>query len=221
MLEQVWVGYISQLRLSKHWSVTTDAHIRTKEKFFTKFSTGVLRTGLIYHLNETLNLSAGYAYFHYYPADDHQHVSQPEHRPYQQVLWNTNYSRLRLQQRLRLEERFRKKIKNDFELAEGYNFNFRARYQLLLSYPLSKTSFNKFSLYGGDEVLLNFGKRIVYNTLDHNRIHLGITYHPDKDDQLQVGYLYIFQQQSGGFKYRNIHVARIYYTHAIDLRKKT
>ena len=218
--QQIWVGYINQLRLSKSLSITADAHLRTKEHFFTNFSTAVLRAGLIFHVTENLNASAGYAYFHYYPTDDHQHVAQPEHRPYQQVQWNSNCSKLKLQQRIRLEERFRKKIKNEFELGDGYNFNFRLRYQGILSYPLSRSSINRFSVYGGDEVLLNFGKRIIYNSFDHNRIHLGITYHPDKDDQLQIGYLYIFQEQSAANQYRRVHVVRIYYTHALDLRKK-
>lgn len=219
---QIWVGYINQIRLNKKWSVTADAHLRTRDHLVSGLSTSVLRAGIIYHLNETVNLSAGYAFFNYYPADDHKHVAQPERRPYQQVQWQTATSRLRFQQRIRLEERFRRKIINDYELEDSYNFNFRARCQLLLFYPLkAKSSVNHFSLYGGDEVLLNFGKRIIYNTLDHNRIHLGVIYHPDKDDQLQVGYLNIFQQQSSGNRYKTIHVIRIYYTHALDLRKKS
>ncbi len=217
---QIWMGYINQTRLNKRWSVTADVHLRTKDHLIKDFSTSVLRGGIIYHLSEAASLSAGYAYFRYYPADDHQHVAQPEQRPYQQILWQTPAAKFRLQQRLRLEERFRKRILNDYELANDYNFNFRARYQLLVFYPLKgKSSTNRFSLYGGDEILLNFGKRIVYNTLDHNRIHLGITYHPDKDDQLQLGYLNIFQQQSSGVRYKTVHVIRLYYTHAIDLRR--
>lgn len=218
---QVWLGYINQTRLNQKWSATADVHLRTKEHLVEDFSTSVLRGGLIYHLNEIVNFSAGYAYFRYYPADDHKFVSQPEHRPYQQVLWQTNAAKFRLQQRIRLEERFRKQIKNDYELGDDYNFNFRARYQLLLFYPLKRNANStRFSLYGGEEILLNFGKRIVYNTLDHNRIHLGLIYHPDKDDQLQIGYLNIFQQQSSGNRYRAAHVVRLYYTHALNLRKK-
>lgn len=219
---QVWMGYINQMRVADKWSVTADAHIRTKDHFFNNFSTGVLRTGAIYHVNENVTASAGYAYFHYYPADDHSGVAQPEHRPYQQVQWITRYSKLRLQQRLRLEERFRRKIKDADELGEGYSFNYRARCQLMLQVPFSKKGLvaKTLSSYVGDEILLNFGKQIVNNTLDHNRIHAGLNYQVDADDQLQVGYMNIFQQQSSGSRYRMIHVIRIYYHHAIDFRKK-
>lgn len=220
--EQTWVGYISQFRLAGKWSITADAHLRTKDKFLKDFSASVARAGFIYHLNDQVNLAAGYAYFHYYPADDHAAVAQPEHRPWQQIQWTIKYPRIRLQQRVRLEQRFRHKIKDEDELAPGYHFNYRARYQIMLAAPLSNHGFaaRTFSIYGGEEVLLNFGKQIVFNTLDHNRVHLGLTYHVDEDDNLQIGYLNIFQQQSSGNRYRMVHVARIYYHHMIDLRKK-
>ncbi len=221
-LEQTWFGYISQFRIADKWSVTADTHLRTKNNFLHDLSASVLRGGIIYHLNNATNLTAGYAYFHYYPADAHAAIAQPEHRPWQQIQWYTQYTRLRLQQRVRLEERFRRKIKDEDELAEGYSFNYRARYQIMLSAPLSKRAFDArtFSIYGGEELLLNFGKQIVYNMLDHNRLHAGITYHVNKRDNLQLGYLNIFQQQSSGVKYRMVHVARIYYYHQIDLRKR-
>jgi len=221
-LEQTWLGYIGQFRLADKWSITADAHMRSRENFVNSLSAGVLRAGLIYHLSEVAHLAGGYAYFHYYPADDHSGVAQPEHRPWQQVQWVTNYTSFRLQQRIRLEERFRHKLKDENELAPGYKFNFRARYQLMGFLPLSKTHFgtHTFSLYGGEEVLLNFGKEIIYNSFDHNRLHVGIVYHINKDDNLHLGYLNIFQQQSIGNRYRMVHVLRIYYNHGIDLRRK-
>lgn len=220
--EQTWLGFIHQLRVSDKWTITADVHLRSKDDFFDSLSAGVARAGAIYHLSDAAQFAAGYAYFHYYPADEHSEIAQPEHRPWQQVLWVNNYPRMRLQQRVRLEERFRRKIKDRDELAGGYNFNYRARYQLLLSLPFSKNAFKAktISVYLGNEILLNFGRQITYNTLDHNRVHAGLTYHVDADDQLQIGYLNIFQQQSSGGRYRMLHVARIFYHHAIDLRKK-
>jgi hypothetical protein len=221
--EQTWFGYISQFRIADKWSVTADTHLRTKNNFHQDLSTGVLRAGIIYHLNDAVHLAAGHAFFNAFPADGHAKTSRPEHRPWQQVQWLTRYSKLRLQQRLRLEERFRRKVKDEDELDNGYNFNYRARYQIMLSYPLSKQPFyaRTLSLYGGQELLLNFGKQIVYNALDHNRLHLGLTYHFNKDDNLQLGYLNIFQQQSSGVRYRMVHVARIYFHHQFDLRKRS
>ena len=220
--EQAWLGYIQQLRLSNHWGLTFDTHIRSKNNLVDSLSTAVFRGGAIYYLSDQVTLGAGYAYFHFFPADDHSRIYRPEHRPWQQIQWVTNYNRLRLQQRVRLEERFRRRIKNRDEWDEGYVFNYRVRYQWMLSLPLKSISSSgaPFSFYAGQELLLNFGKSITHNAFDHNRFHAGISWHVDEDDQLQLGYLNIFQQQSAGFRYRMIHVARIYYHHNIDLRKK-
>jgi hypothetical protein len=124
---------------------------------------------------------------------------------------------------VRLEERFRHKIKDENELAPGYKFNYRARYQLMAFFPLSKKGFapRTLAIYGGEEVLLNFGKEIIFNTLDHNRLHAGIVYHINKDDHLHIGYLNIFQQQSSGNRYRMVHVLRIFFNQQFDFRKKS
>ena len=56
--------------------------------------------------------------------DGHTKVTQPEHRPWQQIQWHTKYGQNRTMQWFRLEERFRRKIQNDSTLADGYDFNF-------------------------------------------------------------------------------------------------
>ena len=123
----------------------------------------------------------------------------------------------------RLEERFRRKILNDDELAEGYGFNFRFRYNFFAQFPLSKRKFqpNTLSFVVNDEVHINFGEQIVYNYFDQNRFFLGFHYHVNKHDNLQFGYMNIFQQLAAGNQYRSVHVARVFYFHNLDLRKKS
>src|SRR5580765_5079372 len=81
---QVWLGYFNQTRFSNNWGLWADLHIRTKQDFFTNFFQTILRFGLTYYLNDATKLTAGYAYVGTYPGDNHQHVTQPEHRPWQQ-----------------------------------------------------------------------------------------------------------------------------------------
>ena len=183
-VEQVWLGYFNQTRFSNKWGMWVDLHLRTKEDFFNDLSTGIIRLGLTYYLNDDTKLTAGYAYVNHFPADNHKNVSQPEHRPWQQVQWHSRFPNLRLMQWFRLEERFRRKILNDDELADGYGFNFRFRY--------------------------NF---------DQNRFFLGFNYHINKHDNLQFGYMNLFQQLAAGNQYKSIHAARIFYFHNLDLRK--
>ena len=221
-LQQTWLGYFNQTRFSNKWGVWGDFHLRTKEDFISDFSQSIIRVGLTYYLRDDTKFTAGYAYVSHYPADNHKNVTMPEHRPWQQLQWHTRGAKLRLMQWIRLEERFRRKILNDDELAHGYNFNFRARYNILAQFPLSKKSFHPktLSFIVNDELHVNFGKQVVYNYFDQNRFFTGFAYHVNKHDNLQVGYMNVFQQLASGNKYRSNHVARIFYFHNLDLRKK-
>ena len=221
-VQQIWFGYFNQTRFSNKWGTWTDIHLRTKEDFVSDISQSILRLGLTYYLNDDTKLTAGYAYVSHYPADNHKNVTMPEHRPWQHLQWHTRSPKLRLMQWVRLEERFRRKIQNDDELAEGYNFNFRIRYNFFSMFPLSKKRFQPKSLsfVVNDELHVNFGKEIVYNYFDQNRFFLGFAYHVNKHDNLQVGYMNIFQQLAAGNKYKSAHVARVFYFHNLDLRKK-
>jgi hypothetical protein len=121
----------------------------------------------------------------------------------------------------RIEERWRRKILNDDELADGYNFNFRFRYNFFSQFPLSKKRFQPgtLSFVVNDEVHINAGKQIVNNYFDQNRFFLGFNFHVNKHDNLQFGYMNLFQQLAAGNRYRSNHVARIFYFHNLDLRK--
>lgn len=220
-VHQTWFGYFNQTRFSNKWGVWTDMHLRTKEDFVSDFSQSILRLGLTYYLNDDTKLTAGYAYVSHYPAENHKNVTMPEHRAWQQLQWHSRYPKLRMMQWLRLEERFRRKILNHDTLAAGYNFNYRARYNFFLMFPLNKKRFQSqtLSLVLNEEVHINFGKQVVYNYFDQNRVFLGLAYHVNRHDNLQFGYMNVFQQLTAGNRYRILHAARIFYFHNLDLRR--
>ncbi len=220
--QQVWLGYFNQLRLSDKWGLWVDGHLRTKEDFTQDFSQAIARVGLTYYVTDQTKVTAGYAFVNHFPADAHPEISQPEHRIWQQVQWHNRLPALRLMQWFRLEERFRHKIKDADELAEGYHFNYRMRYNFFLSAPLSKKAFapHTVSFVLNDEVHVNFGKEIVYNYFDQNRFFVGFSYHTNAHDNLQLGYMNLFQQLPAGNKYRTVHAIRLFYFQNLDLRKK-
>ena len=220
--EQVWLGYFNQTRFSNKWGLWVDLQLRTKEDFFTNFSQAIARAGVTYYLNDNTKLTAGYAYINHFPADAHKNISQPEHRPWQQLQWHTKYQKLRLMQWIRLEERFRRKIENDDELAEGYNFNWRVRYNFLAAFPLSKKAFapKTWSFVLNDELHINAGKEIVNNYFDQNRFFAGFSYHLNAHDNIQIGYMNVFQQLPAASSYKSIHAARLFYFHNLDARKR-
>ena len=221
-VEQLWLGYFNQARFTNKLGVWTDLQLRTKDDFVNKFSTSIVRLGLTYYVNDVTKLTAGYAYISHYPSDAHKKVTQPEHRPWQQVQWNTKYGKKRMMQWFRLEERFRRKILNDSTLAPGNNFNFKLRYNFFYDVPLTSAGIKpgSFSFVVNDEVHVNFGKQIVNNYFDQNRLFLGFKYQLSDHDNLQLGYLNVFQQLSAGNKYRSIDAIRLFYFQNLDLRKK-
>ncbi|MBC7849299.1 MAG: DUF2490 domain-containing protein, partial [Chitinophagaceae bacterium] len=149
-------------------------------------------------------------------------ISQPEHRPWQQIQWHGHYPNIRMMHWVRLEERFRRKILNNDELADGYNYNSRIRYNFFLQIPLNKKKFTPggFSFVVNDEVHLNFGDEIVYNTFDQNRFFAGFQYQLAKTTAVQFGYMNQFIQTAAGNAYRSNHVARVFLLQNLDLRKK-
>ena len=88
---QFWTAYNNQTRFSKKWGAWLDVHLRTKEDFFSGLSQFIFRPGITYYLNDATKATVGYAYVKHFPGDNHSEISQPEHRIWQQVHWNTKY----------------------------------------------------------------------------------------------------------------------------------
>lgn len=220
-LEQIWLAYFNQTRFSNKWGMWTDLHLRTKDDFASNFSQSIIRLGLTYYIDNTTKLTAGYARVYIYP-DNSTKITRPEHRPWQQIQWHTNFRKTRLMQWIRLEERFRKKLTSPTELGTGYNFNWRVRYNIWYEVPLvnNGSAPKSFSFIANDELHINFGKEITFNYYDQNRLFLGFKYQFNKTSNLQFGYMNLFQQLGTINQFRNINAARIFFFQNFDLRKK-
>jgi hypothetical protein len=66
-IQQVWFGYVNQTRLSDHWGLWLDLHLRSKEDFVNDLSTSIVRPGISYYANDRLRFTAGYAYVNFFP----------------------------------------------------------------------------------------------------------------------------------------------------------
>ena len=220
-LQQVWLGYFNQTRVTDKFGFWVDLQLRTKEDFFDNLSVSLNRFGLTYYLTDNTKLTAGYAYVVAYPEDNRK-VSIPEHRPWQQVQWNTKYGKKRMMQWIRLDERYRRRLLNDSTLADAYSFNYKLRYNLFYDIPLSRKGIvpKALSFVINDEVHINFGRQIVLNTFDQNRFYLGFKYQLSEHSNLQLGYMNVFQQLAAGHRYRSINTARLFFFQNLDFRKK-
>lgn len=219
--EQTWLGVFNQYRFSDKWGVWNDVHFRLKNDFVQKPSQFIVRLGPTYYLTDDVRLTTAYNFINHFPDEAHKNISQPEHRLMQQVQWFTKIKQSRLMQWVRLEERWRQKIKNDDELAEGFNFNWRIRYNFALFVPLSKKGLapGGFQFLVNDELMVNFGENIVYNYFDQNRLFMGLVYQTNSHAHIQLGYMNVFQQLAAGNRYREQHAIRLFYFHNFDFRK--
>jgi hypothetical protein len=220
--EQIWLAYLNQTRFSDKWGLWADVHLRTDDDFVKGLSSGIIRLGATYYIKDQVRATLGYAYINQFPGDDRQNISVPEHRPWQQLQWFGGSQRIRTMQYLRLEQRYRRKLLNDDELGEGYNFNFRVRYNYMIQWAIGSRPFQKgtFSAVLNDEIHINFGNEIVYNYFDQNRFFAGFHYFPTETTTLQFGYLNVFLQTAAGNQYRLTHAVRLFFFQNLDFRKK-
>ncbi len=218
--EQLWFGYFNQTRLTNKFGLWLDVHYRQTDNFFDRPFQFLFRPAVTYFIKDNLRFNVGYTFVNHFPGKGLD-TSRPEHRTWQQIWWNQKYPGLTTLQWLRFEQRYNRKIANDV-LLNGYNSNFRLRYNLSFFIPLNgkeivaKTPFIAIA----DEVFVNFGKKIVYNTFDQNRFFVGFGYQFTSHLNAQLGYMNVFQQEASGSNYFSTNAIRLFVFHSLDFRNK-
>jgi hypothetical protein len=216
--EMIWLAYFNQTRFTDKSGLWVDLHLRLND-FGAETHATLARIAYIYYLSDQVRLVAGYAHQTAYGHDGAPNL--PEHRPWQQIQWIEKKSWFTMMQWIRLEERFREKV-SDGELTGEYAFNYRIRYNMSFTIPITgkqvvpKTPF----LFINNELFINFGKEIVNNYFDQNRVFVGGGYQFTKHLNAQLGYMYIFQQLPSGNQYVNTHALRLFVFHNLDFRKE-
>jgi Protein of unknown function (DUF2490) len=217
---QLWFGYLNQMRFSKKWGAWLDIHYRMTDNLADRPMAFLFRPGATYFIKDNLRINVGYTLVKHYPRKGFN-TTRTEHRPWQQIWWNQKYPGLVMLQHLRFEQRFNQKVVSD-QIEDGYNYTFRIRYGLSFFVPLkgkeivAKSPFIAFT----NEVFLNFGDRIIYNTFDQNRLFIGLGYQFTPHINVQGGYMNLYQQEASGYNYLLAHVVRLSLFQTLDFRKK-
>jgi hypothetical protein len=164
------------------WYTEVQMRLRNKGRYIDQF---LIRTAVLYDLNDQTSLWLGYANVTYYPQDGEIFR---EHRIWQQILYNFKpICKINIQSRTRIEERF-------FENSRitGY----RMRQMLRITIPsyistgLLLVAFDEAFLYLNDT---GYGLKPGF---DQNRAFVGINFELNNNMSLEVGYLnqYIITQ---------------------------
>lgn len=211
-----WTQVYLNVRLAKRWGIAGDVGYRFKNVFESKTQT-LVRVAGVYYFNNNVSFSVGISYFRSNPLEG---FAVPEIRPHQRLFVNSVKGKFSISQRYRLEERFIRKSLQD-SLLEGYRYNYRFGYQLNVQFPIKGKTIEPRKLFVNiyDEIFVNFGKQIVYNQFDQNRIFIGMGYQFTKNANMIIGYQYIWQQTSSGNKFNAIDCARVTFSYNIDARK--
>jgi len=143
---------------------------------------------------------------------------QNENRVYQQGQIISKLGTTSMMQRLRNEQRWQDIIVNDKRTGDK-KFTDRIRYLLSFTIPVFKNPYYPAAVIS-DELCIQFGKEVVYNTFEQNRVFLGIKQKLTRDLSFDLGYMLVTQQKASGYVYDENHTFRWFFYYQPDLRKK-
>ncbi len=177
----VWYMYNGSHKVADKFSLKTMAHFRFFE-IGDDMQQFIGRLGGNYKINNNLSATLGYAYLSTDPLNSYgvDGGDINEHRIYEDFNVKHKISDLGLAHRFRAEQRF-------FNSQTGHFI----RYQLGLSYPLSK----KWSTYLYDEIFFDF----TGEAFNQNWLGAGFKYKLSNIVKLQVGYMNIINDVNRSF----------------------
>lgn len=193
----LWTRLHYTAQFGQNWSWVNEADKRVFVSNF-KEAQFVYHTHVHRKFNEQVETALGFTFSSSKPTNPEAKIrlAVPELRPFQELYLKQKVNQWGLQHRFRTEQRFFRN--NDgIVLTEGYNFNWRLRYQIALSRNLSKN----LQLRLNDELFINAGKNILFNTFDTNRIYGALNAKVAKNLNVELGYLRSVQQLRSGDTY--------------------
>ena len=217
----LWSRYYNQLLLNEKWSL----HSEFDNRLFIKpvqRNLYVVRVQGRYKINNHLETGVGFAYFSVdtQVQETNNDFNIPEYRGQQDITWKLNVKQVTLIQRFQLEERFIHNA-NKEELLPGSAFSWRFRYRLQGDYTFWRKEKQLLKAVVSDEIMFNFGKKIIKNTFDQNRIYAAIHYGMNTNLAFELGYLNSFQRRVSGVDYFNRDIIRFSIYHKIKIQKKS
>ncbi|MBV9989132.1 MAG: DUF2490 domain-containing protein [Chitinophagaceae bacterium] len=208
--QQTWLGYYPQYKFSRHWGLWFDSEIHTGDHFFNGFSQGTLRLAATYYNNKKNKFTAGYGITDFFPGDNHKYISISERFLWQQYQWFGYTPNTKLMQWLRMEEKWKTDVQDDYTAANTSSFLYRWRYNIFYTIALSKKGMvpNAVSLALGNELYLYYGPRLSNHVFDQDRVFAGFSYAVNSHDNLVFGMMNMLQSDLSGTQYKDNLVLR-------------
>lgn len=208
-----WLASFNTFKVGKKISIHADMQWRSTDEI-KQTQTVLLRSGLNYQLNKKIIITAGYAFISNKRVVNNVAGFAPEHRAWEQLIYNHKLKNIFTSHRFRIEQRFIGKsiVLNNELKKDGSVYANRFRYFIRNILPLtSETSFQK-GVFAAlqNEVFVNFGNTSNVNGkfFDQNRLYLAMGYRLSTKADLEVGYMnqYI---NGKGTAFTNNHIVQL------------
>jgi hypothetical protein len=208
-----WVASFNTFKVGKKISIHADAQIRSTDEI-KQVQTFLIRSGLNFHLNKKTTVTTGYAFISNKRTVSNVSGYAPEHRIWEQLLYNHKLKNIFVSHRFRLEQRFISKsiVVNNELKNDGAVYANRFRYFIRNILPLKKeATFTKGMFVAlQNEVFVNFGNTSTVNGkfFDQNRLYLATGFRLNPKADMEIGY--INQYVNGrGSQFTNNHVLQL------------
>jgi hypothetical protein len=212
-----WLASVNNIRFNEHWGFTADFHYRTFD-FMSHPYTYIARGLANYYFSENLTGGIGYGHMWNGAFTTDPHPFSNENRITEQVQLSSKKGKFSISNRWRLEQRWQQKIVNN-EKTDDYRFTNRFRYAINFIYaPFINKMLPSFTNY--DELMVQFGKEVVYNTFDQVRISFGIRQTITSKLNVDLNYMYVYQQQFSANQYVQGNALRLYINYSVGWKKK-
>lgn len=160
----------------------------------------LLRPGLNLQVNKTVVISGGYGFVETWPYGQFPAKHRfPEHRTFEQLQLTPHAAGLDWQNRIRLEQRHIGGLSKRYEN--------RLRYMLRTNVPLRKSKKYYVALY--DEVFINFGDQVAFNTFDQNRAYTALGLNLPRKTRFEAGFLEQTVQHRDGRVFEHNHTLQV------------
>jgi hypothetical protein len=184
-----WYHYSATFKFSKKFSGLLEGQYRANN-LASSWVLVLHRVGAQYQLSKSFTIGGGYVFSINYPYGQPPATPfmQPEHRPYQQLVYKHHVGHVELTHRLRTEQRYRGRMLAP-DVQDGFTYSNRWRYQLRAFIPFKKRPIQQGDYYltAGEELFLEWGP-VTINNFNQNRLFVMLG-HDFGGTRLEAGYL--------------------------------
>jgi hypothetical protein len=205
----LWTRYVALFELSKKWTVVAEVDERVFSNTLQQ-NTLVSRLQGRFKTNENIEIGGGVAYFSVtstYP-EINPGFQTPEYRLQQDLTLRQKVGKFGFTQRYQIEQRFMDRFDKMGNYL-GNEFYFRYRFKIQTDFKIWKTEKKFLNAIIYDEIMINGGSNVIYNSFDQNRIYAALHYGFNDNFSMELGYLNSYQQKSSGIDYFDRNIIRL------------